>query len=161
MKNRNIVIGLLGLAVIISVIYISSQRDNTPKITPSPTPSIEEKIKGTFNLDIPENADRAELNPQVDEDIYGLATRQKSSTGTNYSVLADLPTLESGQFYQAWLENSDGSEVVSMGTLSEKKGGWLLDYQSRKNLDDFNHVLVTRETKLDATPETTLLSGNF
>lgn len=67
----------------------------------------------------------------------GIATRTE--------VLADLPGLANGQFYQVRLQNINGKEVL-LGNLRQAKGGWILEYNSVK-FPGYNKVIVTLGTK--------------
>ena len=81
---------------------------------------------------IPTDAEKIELKDVSGGSGMGIATRNE--------ILADLPTLPNGQFYQGWLEK-DGKTVL-LGTLELAKGGWILNYNSSV-YPGYNKVVVT------------------
>lgn len=163
MKRRDIVIGLLLLLLAAAGIYfILKDRDN-PEIViePTPTPISVEDMESKFNIDIPDNAETAEL---TGDGVSALASRETSENGSTISILADLPDPETG-VYQAWVEKGeegqDDFDRVSLGNLRMAKGGYLLEYSGTKDLTDYKKVTVSRETLQDSTIEDIVLQGNF
>lgn len=158
MKRRDIVIGLVVLAVLVGIIYwVRRPGKEGPKLPT--TPSLEEQIEESFNLQIPEDVEKAELKDVYDGDSTGLATRKYESGKFTHAVLADLPEPASGKFYEGWLVKGD--EVISTGKLTIAKGGYLLEFESGMDYSDYNDVVVTQEAVDDNTPEEHILEGTF
>jgi len=98
-KKKDIAIGLVVLVILAGTTYLITRNKNQKlEGLPLPTPSVQEKIEETFNIEIPENVERADLNDVSDGDSYGVATREENFV----TVLADLPDLKSGEYYQFW-----------------------------------------------------------
>ena len=165
MNKRDIVIGLILIAVVGVIIYFVRRPQMVPLSTPSPTPSVQEKIQNKFNVQIPENVDQAELNDVTGQGYSGLATRVYENGVFNLTVLADLPDLTGSQFYEAWVQRGNPGDtnysLLALGRLQMVKGGYLLDYTSGTNYSDYNEVTVSLETTLGQLPEKVILQGSF
>jgi hypothetical protein len=139
MKTRDIVVVFLVLVIVVAGILMIN-RVKLPKrvSTPSPTPSLQEKIESKFGgLVIPQDVERAELRDVSGGEAAGIATRTE--------ILADLPTPPAGQSYRGWLENEEG-KLVLLGSFRVAKGGYILEYNSAK-APGYNKVVVTLEDK--------------
>ncbi len=164
MKTRDIIIGVVVLALLAAFVYY---RQNNKKETPTvpPVVSNEKTLEDKFKIQIPDDVDKADLKATEGGNGSGIATRDFKNSKFTSSVLADLPAPATGEFYQAWLVKGDtGSKdyaVVSLGKLQTAKGGYLLDYSSKADYPDYKKVIVTSEKKLDNTPEKTVLEGSF
>jgi hypothetical protein len=145
MRLKNIVITFLILIIfVVGVLVIFKKSKNKGLVVPTATPSIQQKIESKFKgLTIPADAEKVELKDVSGGNGMGLAMRGE--------ILADLPILTEGQFYQAWLEK-DGKEVL-IGKLEIAKGGWILNYDSSK-YPGYNKVIITLGT-------THILEGSF
>jgi hypothetical protein len=137
MRLKNIVITFLILIIfVVGVLVIFKKSKNKGLVVPTATPSIQQKIESKFKgLTIPADAEKVELKDVSGGNGMGLAMRGE--------ILADLPILTEGQFYQAWLEK-DGKEVL-IGKLEIAKGGWILNYDSSK-YPGYNKVIITLGT---------------
>jgi len=133
-KAKNIFIAfIVVVAIVAGALLIRNRTKPTPVIAPSATPSIQQQLQNKFNgLVVPQSGESIELKDVSGGSSMGLATRNE--------ILADLPTLPSGQFYQAWLANN--GQTVLLGTLRMAKGGWILNYDSSK-YPGYNKVIVT------------------
>lgn len=157
MKARDIVIGLIILAVLAGTIYfIRRPRQSLEEL---PSPSIEEKIEESFNLEIPEDVDKAQLKDVTGGTSSGIATRSYEGGKFSHMVLADLPDPAAGAFYEGWLMM--GKDFFSTGKMRIAKGGWILEYESGVDYSDYNQAVITRELVDDRTPETHILEGSF
>jgi hypothetical protein len=139
MKTRNLVIGfifLIGIVAAILIIKGKAKINSLPvPAVPVATPSIQQKLQSKFqNLVIPNSGDQVDLIDVSGGFSMGIATRNE--------IIADLPTLPKGQFYQGILENSSGKTVL-LGNLRMEKGGWILDYDSSK-FPGYNKIIVTQ-----------------
>ena len=108
---------------------------------------------------VSDTAEKIELRPVVGESGFGVATREMIGEQLFYSVMADLPELGNGEFYEGWLV--DGDRDVSMGRLVKEKGGWLLEYVGNKELVRYDLVVVTLEVRDDKIREKEVLKGVF
>jgi hypothetical protein len=147
MKLKEIVIGSIVLVIVISsALIVSRAKKNKLASLPVPTPNIEQKVSDKFNgLIIPKDEDKAELKDVTDTGYFGVVTKT--------TVLADLPDLKPGYFYQVWSEK-DG-KLVSLGQMRMAKGGYILE-------GDFSgKVVISEEKILDKNLETKLLEGSL
>jgi len=157
MKRRDIVIGLLVLAVLAGVVYWARRPKEVLQVEIEP--SVEQKLEDSFKLEIPEDVDKAELSDVSGGSSTGISTRKYENGKFTHSVLADLPDPESGEFYQGWLVKGD--DVISTGRMTMAKGGYLLEFESPTDYSDHKGIWVTLEEKSDATPEKHILEGSF
>ena len=159
MKKKDIVFGIITLAVLAAVVYfVKTPKNNKLKVTEVPTPSIKERIEGVFNVRIPEDVDKAELRDVGGGDASGIATRKTDNGVFVLTILADLDDPEDG-FYQGWLKK--GEEKVKVGSLRQAKGGYILEYSSSKGLEDYNTVVVSLEKDNDQEIGKVILEGSF
>jgi len=122
MRAKNIFAAfIVVVAVVAGVLLIKNRAKVSQKPSPTPTPSIQQQILNKFNgLVVPQDQESIELKDVSGGSGMGLATRNE--------ILADLPSLPSGETYQGWLENN--GKTVLLGTLKVAKGGWILNYNS-------------------------------
>ena len=163
MRTRDVVIGLVILAVVAGTIVWLRRARTTPE--PLPTPSIEEKIERTFNLKIPDDVERTDLRDVSGGTGSGIATRKYESGRFTHALLADLPETASGTFYEGWLvrgkEGDANFAFISTGRIWVAKGGYLLEFTSSIDYSDYKGVVVTVEKVDDKKPETHILEGSF
>jgi len=164
MKTRDIVIGVAVILILGIGIYFLLQNNQEEEIViePTPTPVAVEDIEDQFNVDIPDNAERAELRG---EGALALATREVVGGLVRLSILADLPELNLDQRYQAWVVKDDPESeedtTVPLGTLTVAKGGFTIEFSSSDDLTGYDKIIVTKELNLDSTPEEIVLEGSF
>ncbi|OGM31908.1 hypothetical protein A3D00_04605 [Candidatus Woesebacteria bacterium RIFCSPHIGHO2_02_FULL_38_9] len=137
--------------------------------TPTQTPK--GRVEGLFDIQIPEDVEKADLKDVTGGDASGLATRkflpaQAGKDGKfSHMVLADLVNPPAGEFYQGWLirgkQGESNFDFISTGKLREAKGGWLLDFEQSKDYSEYNQVVVTLEKFFDKTLEKHILEGSF
>lgn len=145
MKGRDVLTGFIILVILIAGALLVKNIKNKKQVTPSPTPSIEQKVKETFNgLEIPSDTEKTELKDVTGGNGFGVATRTE--------ILANLPQPPAGQYYQGKLENDAGNSVV-LGSFRVAKGGYILEYNSSK-YPGYNKVLVVLGGKA-------ILEGSF
>lgn len=152
MNKRDIVIGVVVLAVLAGFIYFWQKPGTDEELQVPQTLSVEDKIEDKFNLEIPEDVEKAELKDATGGDASGIVTRKVQEGETQLMILADLEDPETGKSYKAQIIKDD--ETKDIGFLRIAKGGYLLEYQSGQDLTDYKKV----EVKLD---ETTVLEGEF
>lgn len=164
MQKRDLIIGATVL-IVIAVIVFFIQRRKSEIVTPVPTatPTLEEtqnSIENKFKVNIPEDADKAELKDAHGTGFSGIATREFKNGVYSITVLADLPDPDTGMFYQAWLSDGSGTSRL-LGTLRMAKGGYLLDYTTSQDLRPLSSVAISLETKNDAKVEEVVLQGSY
>jgi hypothetical protein len=166
MKRRDIVIGIVLLAVLVGALYLRN-RNRTPEemVVPETLSSIEEQMEDRFKVDIPEDVDKAELKALEGKDGSAIATRNFEDGKFAHEVLADLPEPENGSFYEGWLvkgeEGDEDFSLVSTGKMRIAKGGWVLDFSSSTDYSDHNKVMISLEKTADNSPEEPFLEGSF
>jgi hypothetical protein len=145
-KTKNFFTGFILLVVIVAAVLLIGRKVKVSKpVTPVATPSIQQKIESKFKgLTIPANVEQVELKDVSGGGSMGVATRQE--------IIADLPNLRKGKFYQGFLENTSGKSIL-LGNLSMAKGGWILEYNS-SNYPGYNKVTVMEG-------KTLILEGSF
>jgi len=159
MNRRDIVIGLIILVLIVGIVYFIKRPKTSPVSTETPIETIEQKMEGTFKLNIPEDVDKVELKDISGGLGSGIATRKYENGKFEYTILADLPDPENGTFYEGWLIKDD--QTISTGNMKIAKGGYLLNFISNKDYSDYKEVVVTLEKTDDQTPEERILEGTF
>jgi hypothetical protein len=143
-KVKNIVIAFIVLVALFVVILWFNKKSKETNLSKTYSPSITEQIEDKFkNINIPQDAEKTELVDVAGGDSMGIATRTE--------ILADLPSPSFGNKYQAWIVK-DGNEIL-LGNLSEKKGGWILEYNSSK-YPGYNKVVIKEGAKV-------ILEGSF
>ncbi len=160
MERRDIVIGVIILALLGAFIYFRQQRiDREEELKVPETLSVEDIIEESFKIEIPEDVEKAELKDVVGGDSSGIATRKFENGRFAHMVLADLPDPETGSYYEGWLVNGDS--VISTGRMQIAKGGYLLEFSSDTDYSDHSEVVVTKEKIADKNPEEHILEGSF
>lgn len=105
------------------------------------------------NLTLPEGSERANLAAKDGSSSTGVASRVAGDDAANFSVLASLNALESG-VYAAALVN-DANETMPLGTLSVRKGGYILESSLTNDVAGYDTVRVTDPKGV------TVLEGTF
>ena len=114
MRTRDIVTGLIVLALIVGGIFWVKKTKTQKEALTVTTPGVEEKILDTFNgLTIPRDTEKTELKDVSGGNGAGIATREM--------VLADLPDPTDSQYYQVWVDGK------LLGTMRIAKGGFLFE----------------------------------
>jgi len=157
MKRNDIVIGLIILALLAGAIYFF--RRPKQEVGDIPQVSIEDRLEESFNMEIPDDLEKAELIDVSGGTGSGIATRSFENGRFSHMILADLPDPTGGEFYQGWLVQGDTQ--VPTGKMRIAKGGYLLELNTTTDYSDYDQVMVTLEKIADSTPETTVLEGSF
>src|SRR3989344_253116 len=101
MKRRDIVIGLLVLVLLGGVLYWRQRNRVSEEMkVPETLSSIEEQIEDKFNLQIPEDVDKAEMKAVEGKSGTVIATRKFENGKFTHEVLADLPEAEADAYYE-------------------------------------------------------------
>lgn len=158
MERRSLVIGFVTLVLILTIVFLfyKNSKTNISTITTLPTPSSEERIENKFNLQIPDDTEKAEIS-STNKDLSGIATRKYEGGLFTVDVLVDLPQGD----YKAWLLKNDGDEPILMGNLSAAKGGYILNFDVSKDLRDYKRVTITSGAQSFYNNESIVLQGNF
>jgi hypothetical protein len=164
MNRRDIVIGLIILAGLTALIYYW-QRPSSEELQIPQTLSVEDTIEEMFNVEIPEDVEKAEMRDVSGGDASAVATRKYEEGKFTHSVLADLADPEPDTFYQGWLQrDEEGSEsysLISTGRLRTAKGGYLLEFESAADFSDHGKVMISSEKVDDGQMEEKVLEGSF
>lgn len=166
MNWKDILIGLILLAGLAGLIYYWQTPPAQPENLRVPqTLSIEDEIERAFNIQVPDDVDKAELKSTDGSSSSGLATRKFENSRFELTILADLPENDSSRFYKAWIQrgetNSEGYSLLPIGRLHLAKGGFLVDYSANVDYSDHLKILVSRESKDDDLLEDLILQGSF
>lgn len=99
----------------------------------------------------------------VGQGYDGEALRYETSDdGYLLEIIADLPELEDGKFYEGWII---GDRVVSTGVLENEEGEtWSQVFTSDEDFFDYDTIIITIESTadgLDDVPEEHILEGSF
>ena len=164
MERRDIVIGLVILLVLAGIVYWVARPKQTSIEDIEPSPSIEEQLEEQFKTEIPEDADKVELEDATGGDARGIAFRKIVGGVLVLSFLADLVEPDEESFYQAWVvkEDEEGQEeMISLGKLAPAKGGYVLDYSTQKDLEGYDTVVISKEKTFDNQMEEKVLESSF
>ncbi len=157
-ERRSLVIGFVSVVLILTVAILlyKNGKNNISQITNLPTNSSEERIENKFNLQIPDDTEKADLS-SPSQDLVGIATRKYEGGLFTVDVLVDLPEGD----YKAWLFKNESSEPVLMGNLSVAKGGYILNFDISKDLREYKRVVITSGKLSVYNNENLIMQGNF
>jgi hypothetical protein len=156
---REFFVGLIVLGIVASVLILARNKTYMSEIlvAPKPTPPTQAKVEGMFNVKIPDDVEKTDLNDVSNEGkVYsGIATRKFENNVFQLTILSDLPDV-AGRRYSAVLSKTEGdtSGKIILGNLEAVKGGYILNYSSSQDLSDYKRVTVVRDGK-------DLLMGEF
>lgn len=165
--KRDVVIGFVVLALLLGGVYLLRKPTKETESEPFGTSlaEVEQKLEEKFNFDVPETAEKISLRDVSGGQASALVTRDVGEEGIEITVLADLPELEDGKQYQAWLVRGVSGEEdfaqISLGLLGQAKGGWILEFSSGENYETYGEVIVSLEAVVDGDVEDVLLEGMF
>lgn len=163
MNRRDIVLGLIILAIVGALVYFARR----PSVSPStsPTPSVSEQIQQKFNVQVPENSDNIELKDVSGGTGSALASRTYENGKYTLMVLADLPDPSAGSFYEVWLEKGNQGEsdysIVRAGSMTIAKGGYILDFSTNQDYTSYTKIVVSQEKSITQSPTTRILEGSY
>lgn len=131
MRSRDVVIGFIVIVVLTSATVLIKKNNSFKSNTiPSQTPSIESKIKDTFNgLTIPDDVTKTDLTDVSGGDSFGIITETE--------ILANLPELSLGKFYSVTLTKDE--VLIKLGNMRKAKGGFVLEF----NFSNYTGYRVT------------------
>ncbi|MEK7061385.1 MAG: anti-sigma factor [Patescibacteria group bacterium] len=153
MGRKEIFVGLFVILVIIGIIFgVKKAKDAKVKPLVIPTPVETQQLENKFNVTIPSDVEKINLQAAFGFEGMGIATRKFANGTFSHIVIADLPQPASGS-YKAWLIKDDTTKI-STGVLRLAKGGYLLEFTSNTDYSNFKKV----EVKLG---ERIVLSGSF
>lgn len=163
--KRNVVIGLIALAIFVAIIYWYQKNKKASELLPAAQPTYEQSFEDKFNIQIPEDVDKAELKDVSGGNGSGLATKQYENGRFTHNVLADLPDPAAGYFYEGWLVNGNEGDLspvyVKTGKMSLVKGGYLLEFESSKDYSGYAGVVISLEKVFGSKPDKPILEGSF
>lgn len=115
--------------------------------------------------EITPNVERVELKSVGEIPGRGLAFRGFSDGVFAHVVVAELPPLPEGKFYEGWLiKEPPEVEFFSTGKLEKRGNLFFLRYTADENKAEHKGIVVTlegEENGLDGNPETHILEGIF
>jgi hypothetical protein len=153
MGRKEIFVGLFVVLVIIGIIFgVRKAKDAKVKPLVIPTPVENQQLENKFNVTIPTDVEKINLQASNGFEGVGIATRKYANGTFSHIIIADLPQPISGS-YQGWLIKDDNTKI-STGVLRLAKGGYLLEFTSRVDYSDYKKV----EVRLG---ESVVLSGSF
>jgi len=166
MKKKDLVIGVIILAILALAIYFWQAKKPKLSVPEETTPtSTEEMYETKFNVTIPDDVEKAQLDDVVGGTSSALAIRKYDKGIFMHSVLADLPEPEGKDFYEGWLvrgkSGDEDFDFISTGKMKVAKGGWVLNFDSSSDYSDYEGVVITLEKVFDKTPEKHILEGSF
>lgn len=161
---RRVFLGLLLLLLVGGGVYWWGRqyREGAPEPMAEVLPWTDEEeslLEARVGMIIPEDGEKARLEDVSGGAALGVATRKVEEGVFKHTIIADLPEVAGGEFYQGWL--AEGEELVATEKLEEEKGGWVLEYTSEEDKSDLNQAIVTREAVDDDQPEEKVLEGSF
>lgn len=163
MKRYGLVwsLALLGLVMVGGWYWMTNRVEPESVIEVGDNLEISEEVLERFRGMgvVSDTAEKVELRSVEGGSGFGVATREVIDGRLFYSVMADLPELRNGEFYEGWLV--DGERKVSVGKLVKEKGGWLLEFVGDEGLVKYDLVVITLEVRDDKTPEKEVLRGTF
>jgi hypothetical protein len=148
------------VAVVFGLVWWRNQAPEAPTEEKTLAQVTEERTNQFLKdagIAIPEGSERANLEDATNTGATGVATRRERNGRTEVTVIAGVPD-EAGT-YVGWLRNEAG-EYLRMGTMRVSKGGLTLDY-SRANIDEYDRVVVSKETTVGNRPTSEVLRGSF
>jgi hypothetical protein len=153
MGRKEIFVGLFVILFIFGIIFgVRKAREAKVKPLVIPTPVETQQLENKFNVTIPSDVEKINLQASSGFEGVGIATRKFASGVFSHIIIADLPQPISGS-YQGWLIK-DGITKISTGTLRLAKGGYLLEFTSKVDYSDYKKV----EVRLG---DSIVLSGSF
>lgn len=153
MGRKEVFIGLFVVLVIFGIIF-GVRKAREPKVKPLniPTPTITQNLEDRFNLTIPTDVEKINLQAPSGFEGVGIATRKFTGGVFTHIIIADLPEPTSGS-YRAWLIKDDSAKI-STGVSRLAKGGYILEFTSKVDYSDYKKVEVKLGDKV-------VLSGSF
>ncbi len=159
MRKKDIVTGFIIL-VILALVTVFYRKSQVPSITDvEKLQEKESQIEGVFNIEIPEDLEKAVLEDVSGGISSGIATRDFKGGKYIHTVLADLSDPEGKMFYEGWL--TKGDDFISTGKMRIAKGGYILEFGSAIDYSDYDGVVITLEKIFDNNPEKHILEGSF
>jgi len=166
MKTKDLIVGIVILAILGVVIYFWQTNKRELQV-PEPTtnPLVQEEIEERFNVVLPEDAEKIQLNDAKGEDATAIATRSFTDENFTLTILASLPVPKEGSYYQGWIVRGEEGEsdyaVLTLGRLSVAKGGYVLEFEASKDYSNYDKVVVSEELVPDKEIEEIVLEGSF
>ena len=159
--------GLVWSLVLLSLVAVGGWYWMTNRVEPEDVIEVGDNLEISEEVlerfrgmgDVSDTAERVELRPVDGGSGFGVATREVMGGRLYHSVMADLPELGNGEFYEGWL--IDGERRVDVGKLIKEKGGWLLEFVGGEGLVEYDLVVITLEVRDDKSPEKEVLKGTF
>jgi len=162
---RRIFYFLILIAIIALVVFFvrRNQVSQTPEPTASPQETTkQQELQNQFRYQIPENTQKITLVDVTGGNSTGLASRIYENGIFDLVVLADLPQPSNSNYYNVYLIKQDESQdTILAGTMTQTKGGYLLEFQSGTDYSDYSTLVVSLQTPGETEIGVDILQGNF
>ncbi|MFC1649646.1 hypothetical protein ACFL2C_02985 [Patescibacteria group bacterium] len=164
MKRHDVVVTVIVVVCVSALIYyffyyeVPGEQLTLDETGPQAL-SVEDSIEESFQLEIPEDVEKVEL--QGTQNSKAIATRDIRDGVTELTILADLPD---GEYHAALVLGSEGDdnfEILPLGNLGLAKGGYLIDHQSDSDLSEYNRIIVSSNPITSDIPEDLVFDGSF
>jgi len=153
MGRKEVFVGLFVILVILGIFFgVKKAKEVKVKPLNIPTPVTTQSLESKFNLTIPSDVEKINLQVAFGFEGMGIATRKFASGVFSHIIIADLPEPASGS-YQAWLIKDDTNKI-STGVLKLAKGGYLLEFSSNIDYSDYKKIEVKLGDKI-------VMTGSF
>lgn len=153
MGRKEVFVGLFVILVIFGVIFgVKKAKEVKVKPLNIPTPVTTQSLESKFNLTVPSDVEKINLQVAFGFEGMGVATRKFANGVFSHIIMADLLEPASGN-YQAWLIKDDTNKI-STGVLKLAKGGYLLEFSSNIDYSDYKKIEVKLGDKI-------VMTGSF
>jgi len=171
MKILSLLIIILAIvAVIIGIVLLvvdSSYSEETGAVvSPVPTATATPTPASTSSSELDDENDSGEflettLSAVTEDGGSGTATTKFTDGVFTHEVVATLPDLAEGEFYEGWLVTADDSDFFSTGKMTKSGNEYRLTFTAERDYSDYPQVVITREVTDDGVPEEHVLEGNL
>lgn len=171
--NKNILIGLIVILISLITVFYFSRPKKVDVPTPgretqyTPEQSLDEESTPAVSIedmlrqnDLSLTANLVDVTGGTSEGV-GYIQRSNGDNKLVHTITATLPDLKDGYQYEGWLvKKLPKLEFFSTGILNKDVDGkYKLLYFGEEKKDNFNFVVITKETTIDETPETHIIEG--
>lgn len=153
MGRKEVFVGLFVILVILGIVFgVKKAKEVKVKPLNIPTPVTTQSLESKFNLTVPSDVEKINLQVAFGFEGMGVATRKFANGVFSHIIIADLPEPALGS-YQAWLIKDEANKI-STGTLKLAKGGYLLEFTSNIDYSDYKKIEVKLGNKI-------VMTGSF
>lgn len=135
------------------------QLNHGENVNPNVKPSSAELMLDNFTKNL--NTKRGNLMDVSGGSSNGTAYTLRTSEGLKHMIIANLPNPKAGEVYEGWLVQQE-PELMYFSTGEMQKqydGQYALMFEDDELHEGYDFVVITLESKVDATPEAHILEG--